>query len=309
MNEPHARPSESAEMYPDTSRLRAMLAELHGVKEDQVLPTAGADQALDAACRAAVGGAALILAPDFPRYLHHSTNAGHAVVTVKIGDYPFAFPAGALLAAAAPATTLIIVSTVGNPTGVRPPTGLFEELRRRAPRALLVIDEVYSPFTGDDYCMFAATKSDVISVRSLSKIGFPGLRVGYAVGSAETLRALGRFVSPFAIATASVERAVGVVRMHGSWSGTIKRQVAARDWLADELAGRGVKVSASPGNWLLAYFGAETADVTASLKEGGVLVQPQSAPELKGWLRISTPDLESVSALLGALETITVRRS
>lgn len=300
LNEPWAHSDRPADVYPDATPLKSEVAKLHRVADDRVLLTSGADNAIDVVCRSLEPGKVVILNPDFPRYESHALNAGHSVTKVPIEMPPRTFPTSALLRAVDQDTSLVIVSTVANPTGIRLPRHVVGQMHRFAPDAVILVDEVYSPFTGDDYTSYAASTPGIISVRSLSKVGYPGLRTGWIVGAAETLARFKRFASPYPVPGPCLGKALGVVKDHRLWPGTVQRQIHARNYITEQLAAHGVVVQPSAGNWVLARFGSVAADVVASLKDT-ILLQLPNAPELEGWVRISTPQVTAMIQLMKAL--------
>ena len=300
LNEPRAQSDRPGELYPDSSLLKSEIAKMHRVQDDQVLLTSGADNALDIVCRALKPGKVVVLHPDFPRYESHALNAGHSIAKVRIGMEPPSFPTGELLRTVDADTSLVIVSTVANPTGVRLPRAVVGQIHSRFPDAILLVDEVYSPFTGDDYTSCASSATGVVSVRSLSKVGWPGLRTGWIVGAPETLARFKPFASPYPVPGPCLGKALGIVKDHRSWPGTVHRQIHARNYITEQLAAHGVVVRPSAGNWVLAQFRSIAPDVVASLKDS-ILLQLPSAPELEGWVRISTPEVPAMIQLMKAL--------
>jgi histidinol-phosphate/aromatic aminotransferase/cobyric acid decarboxylase-like protein len=303
-NEPGSRAIIPADHYPETDELMEQVCVSYGVARENVIITPGADGGLDIACRSRRPGRAMFAAPDFFRYQVHAENAWHTVVRVPLGFPTAAFPTASFLELVTEQTTIVIVSTVGNPTGYLMPQELPLALRRRAPGALVVVDEVYSDFVGADHTKFAVKTPGVIALRSLSKIGFPGLRVGFIFGHRETVAALRRYASPVAVASASVNDAVAEIRMKRTWRTTIERQASARDWLAVALNERGLRTVASPANWVMTFFGDDADRVVAALGDRRVLIQNQTDAELAGWVRISTPDIDSLKAFVRALDAV-----
>jgi histidinol-phosphate aminotransferase len=300
LNEPTSDASDPVACYPDTGRLVAELARLHHIAPEHLLITPGADGAIEAACRATRGDIVL-LDPDFPRYRYHAHNAQLSIRAVSIAEPPVYFPAERFLTTITSTVGTIILSTVGNPMGYRLPSATFvDTVHAHAPTALLVIDEVYSPFIGSDYTGLAAVTPGIVSLRSLSKVGFPGLRVGYAVGHPATLALLARYVSPYAVAGPSLVAASAAVRQAARWTVTIQRQCVARSWLVDQLHARGVTCYPSPANWVLVALGATAPVVRRRLAAQGILVQQSDHPHLVGYLRISTPDQPAVEHVVRA---------
>lgn len=200
--------------YPDTSGLTRLLAARHRIEPSRLLLTAGADEALERACRVILtaGRTALCTDPAFemlPRFVQ-STGAACLQVPWNRGD----LPVEAMLAVADASTSLIAVATPNNPTGLVASLSALRALHEAVPTALLLVDLAYVEFAESDPTPALLDLERVVVTRTLSKAwGLPGLRLGYAAGGVEPigwLRALG---CPFPVSAASV--ALGAQRLRG----------------------------------------------------------------------------------------------
>lgn len=91
---------------------------------------------------------------------------------------------------------LIFLAYPNNPTGV---AFKREEVERiiDAATGLIVIDEAYGAFSQDSFLPQAGQPEHLLVLRTLSKIGFAGLRVGYLSGSLKVLNELAKIVPPY----------------------------------------------------------------------------------------------------------------
>jgi len=163
---------------------------------------------------------------------------------------------------------------------------------------------VYSPFIDVDYTKLDAATPGMVSIRSLSKVGFPGLRVGYAIGHPATLATLARFISPYAVAGPSIIAAITAVRQHTLWDTIIQRHIATRTWLVKHLTAQGTTCYPSPANWVLVGLGPLARTMAKRLADVGILVQCLDHPTLAGYLRISTPNRQAVGQLVRVLAAV-----
>lgn len=180
-------------------RLRAAIAERHGVQADQVLVTVGGMHALFllAFTLCDKGDEAVTTTPLFPL----ARNVLEAV-GAKITSIPVSFESGYRLdperfaASLSPRTKLVLLTSPQNPSGVavsqEDANVLLAAMRERAPDAVLVMDETYREAAyGDAPVVESAARlgTKVVACASLSKChGAPGLRIGWAIATDEALR-------------------------------------------------------------------------------------------------------------------------
>jgi histidinol-phosphate aminotransferase len=271
--------------YPDDGALRARLAERHGVSEDRVLVTAGADDALDRACRAFLApGRSLVLPwPSFEMIPRYARWAG-----AEVREVPWSaaeWPLDAVCAAADPTTTVVACVSPNNPTGAVVTETQLRALREALPGVLVLVDLAYVEFADADPTAAALELGNAVVFRTLSKAwGLAGLRVGYALGPPEAIAAMKAAGNPYPVSGPSLRlaearlfdgaarvaayvrdvrsaraRLTGVLRELGldasdsqanfvfARCGTPERAL----WLRDGLAGLGIGVRAWPGHALL----------------------------------------------------------
>jgi histidinol-phosphate aminotransferase len=291
--------------YPERAALEATLAEHLGVDADQVIVTAGGDDALDRACRAflAPGRSAIFPTPSFEmiaRYIRW-THADLREVPWPGGDYPTA----AVLAAADDTTTLISVVSPNNPTGAVATADDLQRLSDARPGALILLDHAYVEFADDDLTPLALTLPNVIVFRTLSKAwGLAGLRVGYAVGPAWMISALRAAGNPYSVSGPSLWLAQW--RLEHGHSETLEfcaKVRSEREELERLLESHNVAVQPSQGNFAFARTGwsAWLRDALAGL---GVSIRtwPHVAA-LADAVRITLPgDDEAFEALVRGID-------
>jgi histidinol-phosphate aminotransferase len=93
---------------------------------------------------------------------------------------------------------LIFLAQPNNPTGNLFGEDKLREVIEAAP-GLVVIDEAYTPFTDADYLNLAVEYDHVLVMRTLSKAGLAGLRLGLLVGNARWINELEKIRLPYNI--------------------------------------------------------------------------------------------------------------
>lgn len=303
-NEPKAYSANPAHIYPSEHVLNEAFARLHHVGTGNILLTAGGDDALRICFNLCEHGHSLMLAPDFPQYAKWNDTFGLSPTFIPLGFPDTKFPTKMIMENMCTNTGIVVLSTVGNPTSYRIPNGFIEELHRLYPNTLIVVDEVYSNYVDNDYTILAVKTDNIVSLRSLSKLGVPGLRIGYVVGTDLTINKLRKYALAHPIAGPCVKPALDIILNIKNVSDLIKIQRTASNYLHDELTSRGFKVKQSSANWLHLYLGCVANKVYELLSFNGVEVLPQTHPLLDGWLRISTPNVEMMQEFLRVFDEI-----
>ncbi|MBI4567273.1 MAG: histidinol-phosphate aminotransferase family protein [Planctomycetes bacterium] len=278
--------------YPDAHALEALLATRLSVSAEQVIVTAGADEALDRFCRAtlAPGRRIVLPAPTFAMLPRYVALAGGEPLVIPWHGGPYPAEEVAARATRKEAAVIAVVSP-NNPTGAIATAADLGRLARAAPRALLLCDFAYEEFADAPLTETALALPNAVVFRTLSKAyGLAGLRVGYAAGPAEVIAAMRAAGSPYPVARPSI--ALAAARLE-SRAGDVWRAVAAvkrqREDLFHLLRSLGAESWPSQANFVLARF-PDAAGVHQALAERGIAVRifPGEA-DLDGCLRITCP--------------------
>src|SRR2546430_5436612 len=195
--------------YPDVSALDAALAARVGVAPDRLLVTAGADEAIDRACRAFLEPGRTLVLPDpsFDMFDCSAALAGGGLVRVPWWDD--AFPRDAFASHVDARTAVVAVVSPNNPTGSGATLADVRRVAAAAPNALVVLDHVYVEDADEDLTPALLDLPNVLVLRTLSKAwGLAGCRVGYAVGSPYVIAVLRAAGGPYTVAAPSVALAL-----------------------------------------------------------------------------------------------------
>ena len=94
--------------------------------------------------------------------------------------------------------SLIFLACPNNPTGTLWPKNEIENVLKMA-TGLVVIDEAYSPFAAYSMQSLVEQYSNALLMRTISKMGLAGLRLGWLYGSAQWLNELNKMRLPYNI--------------------------------------------------------------------------------------------------------------
>lgn len=310
--------------YPQSGnpRLAAALAELHHVDARRIAIGNGSDEILDMLIRmlAEPGRDNIVcFRPCFSIYPIQSNICGVEVRRQSLnGDFSFDFDA--LLNLVTDRTRLVFITTPDNPSGYCPPradvAALAARLAARAPQALLVIDEAYMDFAGDDadgerrFSLLANSElpNNALVCRTFSKsYGLAGLRIGYAVLPEELAQYYWRARLPFSVNVLAEEAALAALRDTAFREATLTLVRTERRRLTERLRDLGFSVWPSHANFLLCRPDDDGPDAKAcfeALLKRGFIIRPLGSYQLPDHLRISIGTKEENDAFLATLEDV-----
>src|SRR5205809_844590 len=203
--------------YPDGGayRLRTALAERHRVRFEEVAIGSGADGLIDGISQALLdpGDQVVLGWPSFPSYAIYARKLGAEPVQIPLRDHRYDLPA--LLDAVTDRTKIVYVCHPNNPTGTINSRAELDSYFEHVPaHVLTLLDQAYFEYIEDpDYVdgieEYVKAGRRVIVLRTFSKIyGLAGLRVGYGVGPAELVTALGKTRRAFDLSSPAQEAAL-----------------------------------------------------------------------------------------------------
>ncbi len=245
--------------YPDTScaDLREALARHHGVDAERLMVANGSTELIYLVPRLIRGSRGLVVAPAFSEYAKALLGAGMEVhyLTLEAAN-GFQFPLEDFEAKLSEGYDVVFICNPGNPSGALMPLPVMEQILDlcRAADTFLVLDEAFMDFCEAGSAKhLVADREQVIVLRSMTKFfAVPGLRIGYAIASPQTVRRLEVVRGPWSVNTPA--QVAGVVSLGDT--GYIRRTIqyieAERAFLAFVLSGiGGLRPFPSAANYLL----------------------------------------------------------
>jgi len=299
--------------YPDGGawRLRNALAAHHDVRFEEVTVCAGADAVVGYVCQATLdpGDEVVTGWPSFPSYVLDPLKLGGIPVRVPLADERIDLET--LLAAITPRTKLVFIAAPNNPTGTTNGRAELDAYFERVPpHVLTVLDQAYFEYIEDpDYPDAIAEYIDaghrVLVLRTFSKIfGLAGLRVGYGVGPADVITAIGKVRRAFDVTSVGQEAALASLRSPDELD---RRRAANRHamGLLHDVLHEHLLEPAGPAvaNFLFVRVG-DAAAANDRLLRRGVIVRPLGAFGAPDALRITAGTPDEIALLADALADI-----
>lgn len=299
--------------YPDAgaSVVKERLREVMAIPDDTGLILGnGSDELIQMIAMAVAqpGRCLLTAEPGFVMYrlIAHSVGIDYCGVPLEASG--FSLDKDAMLSAIEDKQPAVVfLASPNNPTG-----NLFDKMSvldivRTAP-GLVIIDEAYHAFAGETYLPHVVDFDNLLIMRTLSKSGLAGLRLGYLTGPGEWLDELEKIRLPYNI-NALTQLTVSFMLKHqevlAEQTGRIceERERLYRELVAHEP----LQVWPSRANFLLFRVDDQPADVIHSgLKEKGILIKSLhgSHPLLENCLRVTVGTEEENRQFIAALENL-----
>lgn len=295
--------------YPQKRALTEALADRYDVNPRRVLVTAGADDALDRACRALLepGRSMVYPRPSFemiPRFVAWAQ--GELIEVEWRGGV---FPLAEVISSVRENTTLIAVVSPNNPTGAVATRDDLFALSAAAPQALILVDHAYVEFVDDpelDLTSTALNLPNVCVFRTFSKAwGLAGARVGYVMGPEVVIEWMARVGNPYSVAAPSLALALTrLAQDQAEVERSVERVKAERSELRLALSKLGIETDPSQGNFVFLET-SKALWIRDALAGLGISVRAwPDHPDLGQSLRVTCPSDDAQQArLLKALET------
>jgi histidinol-phosphate aminotransferase len=294
--------------YPFNSRradsdLKAQLAGMLDVKPEQVVLGAGSGEILRNASRAFTSPTAHLVAasPTFATSEETCRSIGHPVRSVPV-DARMRLDLDAMAAASAGAG-LVFLCNPNNPTGTvhgaRAIADFVAKVKRASPGTAILIDEAYHDYiTSPDYATalpLAREYPGVFITRTFSKAyGMAGLRLGYAIGQAETMKALGRYSLTFNANVLAIAAAMASLSDAAHIAEERVRNTAARRFTMDFFTKAGFPPAESDTNFIFVNLGRPAKAFREACATHGVLIGRDFKPLEQTHSRISVGTMDEM---------------
>ncbi|MCK5640441.1 MAG: histidinol-phosphate transaminase, partial [Gammaproteobacteria bacterium] len=303
--------------YPDGNgfKLKAMLAESHGVVLEQITLGNGSNDILELLART-------FLTPEHEVVFSAHAFAVYPIVTQAVGAKAVITPTRdwghdlqAMAEAITDKTRLIFIANPNNPTGTCLGATELQAFLKGVPENIIVVlDEAYfdyahdADFGRDDYpdgIQWLAQYPNLVVTRTFSKAyGLAGLRIGYGVSHPQLADLLNRVRQPFNVNSLAMGAACVALedRAHLSESLRLNREGMAR--LESEFTTMGLSFIPSSGNFIAVDVGRAGSDIYEALLYEGVIVRPVANYNMPNHIRVTVGLPEENERFITALRKV-----
>lgn len=292
---------------PEAKTLTTTLKRLNQIPDQfEVLLGNGSDEIIQLLLMV-LPSSACVLAPDpgFVMYKQLSLCLGLSYHAIPLLADRFDLDLPAMLAAIEQhQPSVIFLAYPNNPTG-----NLFSEVSIRdiikTAKGLVVIDEAYAPFADASFIDSLVQYDNLLVMRTVSKLGLAGLRLGYLAGSPDIIEQLHKIRLPYNINSLTQISADFALSNKALFDQQTQQICAERTIVFNRLNELdGIKAYPSAANFILFKTPENKAnDIFASIKQQGVLIKnlsPQGGL-LADCLRVTIGNPEENAAFLAAL--------
>ena len=249
------------------------------------------------------GAVLLSVEPSFVMYRMIALFAGMEYVGVPLRE-DFSLDLEAMLSAIKrDQPALVFLAYPNNPTGNLFDAAAVRQIIAAAP-GLVVLDEAYYAFASDSFIPQLAHYENLLVMRTFSKLGMAGLRVGFLAGSAAWLSQLEKLRLPYNVGVLPQLVAAQLLAHHDLLLAQAESIKQERGRLLNALqVTPGVQAYPSEANFILFRVAGATA-VFAGLKQRGVLIKNLDGghPALRDCLRVTVGTPEENERFVTALK-------
>jgi histidinol-phosphate aminotransferase len=299
--------------YPERAPVERIVAKHLGISPELVALTNGVDEAIHVLFETFLdsGDELLLPVPTYTMYEVYASSTDARAVTVQAAT-DLRFPFERLVDSISSLTKIIAIANPNSPSGSIATREQIIELARRAPQAVVLVDEAYFHFYGETVIDLIDTVPNVVVARTFSKAyGLAGLRLGLLAGPVETMQWIRRVLSPYSVNSLALACLPPALEDSAYLDWYVGEVIAARVEFADALNAADVHRWPSHANFILAEIGARHAEFVRLMSAGGVLVRDRSNdPGCDGCVRITIGTREQMREAVGVLnQTLETLRS
>ena len=292
---------------PEAKTLKKIISGYFGVKIKNILQGNGSDELIYYLITV-FGGPVLYPAPTFSMY---------GIITQSIGEKRIEIPLDKefdldiekiLMKIKKQKPKLVFLSSPNNPTGnCFSSDRILKIIESTSSQSIVVVDEAYQPFSSEmGFLPLLKDYKNLVIMRTLSKVGLAGLRVGFLIADEEIIKEVNKVRLPFNLNSFSQAVAVEVLKNKKVLKSQIKSIISEREKLFDEMEKiKWIKPYTSEANFIL--FRLKDPEVIyKGLLKRGVLVRNMKGV-VDGCLRVTVGTPKENRIFLNALKGLSDR--
>lgn len=201
----------------------------------------------------------------------------------------------------------IIFPNPNAPTGILMETEEIEAILKAHRDVVVIVDEAYIDFGGRSALDLIHRYDNLLVVQTFSKSrSLAGLRIGFAMGSPDLIRALSDVKYSFNSYTMnlpSIRLGRAAIKDEDYFRETTGRIIRTREWFKKEMAGLGFTFPDSMANFVfVTHPEIRAEDIFRRAREEGIYLRYFNKPRISDYLRITIGRENEMEALLDFLK-------
>ena len=300
---------------PADADLVAAIAAKYKVKPENVVMGAGSQEILKSAMRAFVSESkSLVTAlPTFENCTGYAKRYKLPITEVKVDSQMRLDVEPMVAAAIKDKAGLVFFNNPNNPTatvhGAKTVADMVERIRKGSPDTVILIDEAYHDYVTDPSyetaIPLALSTPNVFVARTFSKAyGMAGMRIGYAIGMADTVKPLAKLKMPYNVSVFGTAAAIASLNDPKHIEDERKRNTEVRAFTVQALQDMGAKPADSQGNFVFVDIGRPAKDFRDACAKSGVMVGRDFPPFEKTHCRISIGTMDEMKKAVEVFRTV-----
>ena len=291
---------------PECTALRAKLAEVYGVRPEQVLMTNGSDEVLNFAFMA--------FADETHPLVFADITYGFYPVFADLNHIPYELiPLGADFSidyrAYCGIGKTIVIANPNAPTGLCLPLAEIEEILRTNPDNVVIVDEAYVDFGAESAVSLVDQYDNLLVTQTFSKSrSMAGVRLGFGIGNEKLIADLNTVkysTNPYNVNRLTAAAGIAALEENDYYMNNCRIIEQNRVWTTKELVRLGFTVTDSKTNFVFAKsdrIGGQ--ELYERLKARGVLVRHFTKERIADYNRITIGTMEQMQILIRTIEEI-----
>jgi len=287
-------------LYPDPlcDGIRDVIADLHGLKRENVIAGNGSDDILTMAVRCFTDNQspAACFNPTYSLYTVLAKMQGAKCIRIPLKK-DFSLPANVIKKA--DGANLLLIARPNSPTGCSYPLKKIAKICEKFDGTVL-IDEAYADFAGDNCADFVKCFDNVIISRTMSKsYSLAGIRFGYALSSPEIIEGMMKVKDSYNVNMLTQVAVKAALQDREYLAKTVAKILNTRKRLIKELKALKFEIVESDANFVFAAPPDEDAKKLFNiLRENQIVTRYFPGRNTGKYVRISIGTDEQIKKLL-----------
>ena len=207
----------------------------------------------------------------------------------------------------------IFIANPNAPTGMALTRAQVDEIVKRNPDSVVVIDEAYVDFGAESSLPLLGKYDNLLIVQTFSKSrSLAGARLGFGVSSKEIISDLNTIrnsTNPYNINSMTMAAGVGVLENEAYTKKNCEQIIVNRRYTEEQLKAKGFELTDSSANFIfMKHPEVDGAKIYEEMKRRGVLIRHFTKPRMAQYNRVTIGSREQMDIFLKVLREIIEER-